>query len=222
MRAAPYIVLVRKYLLVLAAAAALVNTGAEIMDQRSLVYLFKPLATLALVAVVLRTAGRSRYGTWIGAGLVAALAGDILLMLPQGLFVPGLVAFLLAHLCFIRAFAVDGAGVRAPLLPGVPVAAAAIAVLVYLWPALGPMRVPVACYVATITTMSWQAIARWSVRRGPDAALSALGSVFFLASDSSLAINRFVAPFAGATLLVMGTYYAAVWGLALSVRETPG
>ncbi|MHB1313577.1 MAG: lysoplasmalogenase, partial [Gemmatimonadaceae bacterium] len=120
---------------------------------------------------------------------------------------------------FIRAFAIDGGGLRAPLLPGIPVAAAAIAVLVYLWPSLGPMRVPVACYVATITTMSWQAIARWTVRRTPDAALAAFGSVFFLASDSSLAINRFVAPFAGATLAIMGTYYAAIWGLALSVRE---
>ena len=216
----PYIVLVRKYLLVLAAVAALLNTGAELMDQRSLVYLFKPLATLALVAVVLTNTRRSHYGTWIGTGLVAALAGDILLMLPQGLFVPGLVAFLVAHLCFIRAFSIDGAGRRAPLLPGIPVVAAAIAVLVYLWPSLGPMRVPVACYVATITTMSWQAIARWSVRRSPDAALAALGSIFFLVSDSSLAINRFAAPFAGATLVVIGTYYAAIWGLALSVRET--
>ncbi|MHB1312928.1 MAG: lysoplasmalogenase [Gemmatimonadaceae bacterium] len=209
----------RTNLLALAAVAALLNMGAEQLDRPSLVYLFKPLATLALVAVVLRTTGRSRYGTWIGAGLVAALAGDILLMLPQGLFVPGLVAFLAAHLCFIRAFAIDGAGPRAPMLPGAPVAAAAIAVLVYLWPSLGPMRVPVACYVATITTMSWQAIARWAVRRTPDAALAALGSAFFLASDSSLAINRFVAPFAGATLVIMGTYYAAIWGLALSVRE---
>ena len=215
----PYIVLVRKYLLVLAAVAALLNTGAQLMDQRSLVYLFKPLATLALVAVVLANTRRSHYGTWIGTGLVAALAGDILLMLPQGLFVPGLVAFLVAHLCFIRAFSIDGAGRRAPLLPGIPVVAAAIAVLVYLWPSLGPMRVPVACYVATITTMSWQAIARWSVRRSPDAALAALGSIFFLVSDSSLAINRFAAPFAGATLVVIGTYYAAIWGLALSVRE---
>lgn len=214
--------LVRKYLLVLAAAAALINTGADVMGLQSLVYVFKPLATLALVAIVLRTAAKSRYGTWIGAGLVAALAGDILLMMPQGLFVPGLVAFLVAHLCFIRAFATDGAGLRAPLLPGVPVVAAAVAVLAYLWPSLGPMRVPVACYVAAITTMSWQAIARWSVRRTSDAMLAALGSVFFLASDSSLAINRFAAPFTGATLVVIGTYYAAVWGLALSVRETAG
>jgi uncharacterized membrane protein YhhN len=65
--------------------------------------------------------------------------------------------------------------------------------------------------------MAWQASARWWTRRTPDAAFAAVGSLFFLASDFALAINRFVAPFAGAVLVVLGTYYAAQWGLTLSV-----
>ena len=206
----------RRLLPVLAVATAVLSTRASVLDLPSQVYLFKPLAMLALVAIVLRTAGTSRYRTWIAAGLVASLAGDILLMLPQGLFVAGLAAFLLAHLCYIMAFAADGAGLRAPLLPGIPVFASALAVLIYLWPSLGPVRVPVSCYVVAITTMSWQAIARWSVRRTPDAALAAIGSLFFLSSDLALAINRFMAPFAGASLMILGTYYAAQWGLTLS------
>jgi uncharacterized membrane protein YhhN len=202
----------------LAVAAAVLNARADALGLRSQIYLFKPLATLALVALVLqaREDGATRYRTWIAAGLVASLAGDILLMLPQGLFVAGLAAFLAAHLFYIRAFATDGAGAHAPLLAGVPVFAAAITVLAFLWPSLGAMRLPVACYVATISVMAWQAIARWWVRRTPDAALAAAGSLFFLASDSALAINRFVAPFAGAALAVLGTYYAAQWGLTLS------
>lgn len=212
----------RRLLPLLAVATAVLSTRAAVLDLPSQVYLFKPLATLALVAIVLRTAGTSRYRTWIAAGLVASLAGDILLMLPQGLFVPGLAAFLLAHLCYIRAFATDGAGLRATLLPGIPVFAAAFAVLAYLWPSLGPMRVPVSGYVAAITVMSWQAIARWWVRRTPDAAFAAAGSLFFMASDSALAVNRFVAPYAGAALVILGTYYAAQWGFTLSVSATPG
>ncbi len=220
---APYIPRVRRFLAVLAVVAAVLNTRADALGLHAQVYAFKPLATLALVAIVLRTAHRSTYRMWIGAGLTAALAGDILLMLPQGLFVPGLVAFLAAHLMFIRAFASDGGGVRAPWLPAVPVFAAATAVLAYLWPSLGAMRVPVACYVAVIAIMSWQAIARWSVRRTSGAAWAAIGSVFFLASDSSLAINRFVAPIPTASLVVLGTYYAAVWGLTRSVLDdAPG
>lgn len=206
----------RRLLPLLAVVAAVLSTRAAVLDLPVQVFVFKPLATLALVAIVLRVVGASAYRRWIAAGLVASLAGDILLMLPQGLFVPGLTAFLLAHLCYVRAFTLDGAGLRAPLLPGIPVLGAAIAVLAYLWPSLGPMRVPVSCYVATITIMSWQAIARWWVRRTPDAAFAAAGSLFFLASDASLAINRFVAPFAGATLVILGTYYAAQWGLTRS------
>lgn len=203
----------------LAFACAAINVGASVLDVSTAVYLFKPLATLLLVAAVLRVAPGSRYRRLMAAGLCASLAGDILLMLPQNLFVAGLAAFLVAHLCYITAFAADGAGLRAPLRPALPVYALAVAMLWYLWPSLGAMRVPVACYVMVISTMSWQAIARWLVQRTPAAAFAALGSVFFLASDASLAIRKFVGPFAGATLLVMATYYVAQAGMTLSVTE---
>ena len=214
----------RRLLPLFAVAAAALSARAGALDLQSQVYIFKPLATLALVALVLqaRSGSATRYRTWIAAGLVASLAGDILLMLPQGLFAAGLAAFLAAHLFYIRAFATDGAGVHAPVLAGVPVLVAAIAVLAFLWPSLGAMRLPVTCYVTTISVMAWQAIARWWVRRTPDAAFAAAGSLFFLASDSALAINRFVAPFAGATLAILGTYYAAQWGFTLSACISHG
>lgn len=209
----------RRTLLIAAFTLAVINTGAETFGMQAAVYVLKPLATLALVALVLRTTAAARYRTWIAAGLTASLAGDILLMLPQGLFVPGLAAFLLAHLCYIRAFATDGAGRSAPVLPAVPVFGIAGALLWYLWPSLGPMRLPVACYVAVISTMSWQAIGRWRVLGTSYALLAAAGSVFFLMSDSALAIRKFVAPFPGATLVILATYYLAQWGLALSVSD---
>lgn len=207
----------RRALLIAALAFAVLNVGAETLVIHAAVYILKPLATLALVAIVLRTTVESGYQKWIAAGLVASLAGDILLMLPQGLFVPGLAAFLLAHLCYIGAFASDGAGLRAPMLPALPIFGIAAAVLWYLWPSLGPLRLPVACYVAVISTMSWQAIARWRVLGTPHALLAAAGSVFFLMSDSALAIRRFVSPFPGAPFVIMATYYVAQWGLTLSV-----
>lgn len=206
----------RRLLPVFALVTAVLNSRADILGLHWQVYLFKPLATLALAAIVLHDRGASRYRMWIGAGLVASLAGDILLMLPMGLFVHGLAAFLVGHLCYIRAFSGDGAGLRAPLLIGVPVFAAAIAMLAYLWPSLGPMRLPVVCYVLAISTMSWQAIARWWVRRTNDAAFAAVGSLFFLASDSTLAANRFAAPFASAGAVVLVTYYAAQWAITRS------
>ncbi len=214
-----YIVRMRRSLVVVALALAISNTAASVLDLHAAVYVLKPLATLALVALVLRTTVASRYRTWIAGGLVASLAGDILLMLPQGLFVAGLAAFLLAHLCYITAFASDGAGRTAPVLPGLPVFVVAGALLWYLWPSLGPMRVPVTCYVAVISTMAWQAIARWRVLGTTPALWAAAGSVFFLMSDAALAIRKFVAPFPGASLVILATYYAAQWAIALSVSS---
>jgi uncharacterized membrane protein YhhN len=46
---------------------------------------------------------------------------------------------------------------------------------------------------------------------------AALGALLFVASDSLLAFNRFVGKFAAASALVLGTYYAAQWLIALSV-----
>ena len=209
----------RRSLITAAIALAILNTAMEALGVRAAVYAFKPLATLALVALVLRVDRTSRYRTWIAAGLAASLAGDILLMLPQGLFVPGLVAFLVAHLCYIAAFSGEGIARRASWLAAVPVYAAAGIVLVTLWPSLGAMRVPVACYVAVISTMSWRAIARWQLLRTPWTAYAAVGSLFFLISDSTLAFRRFVAPFPGATFVILATYYAAQWGIALSVKD---
>jgi uncharacterized membrane protein YhhN len=209
----------RRPLIIAAAVLAAANTAAEVLNAHGAVYLLKPLATLALVAITLGAATSVRYRQWIAAGLCASLAGDILLMLPQGLFVPGLVVFLIGHLLYITAFATDGARWRAARLAALPVYGIALAVLMYLWPTLGARRVPVACYVAVISTMAWLAIARWRARVVPGAALAAAGGLFFLASDSALAIRRFVAPYPSATLLILVTYYAAQWCLAFSVVQ---
>ena len=68
----------------------------------------KPAVMVALIAAAAhRDAGRSRRRSavrpWLVAALVASLVGDVLL-LPPGRFVPGLLAFLVAHLAYVVAF----------------------------------------------------------------------------------------------------------------------
>ncbi len=45
---------------------------------------------------------------WFVAALAFSLVGDVLLMLPQDLFVPGLAAFLVGHCCYVVGFATHG------------------------------------------------------------------------------------------------------------------
>jgi uncharacterized membrane protein YhhN len=65
--------------------------------------------------------------------------------------------------------------------------------------------------------MAWQAWERWYVLEGTAALLAAAGAVIFMASDSALALNRFRAKFASAELLILSTYWLALWLMALSV-----
>ncbi len=94
-------------------------------------YACKPLATVLILWLALGAAapGSSRYRWLVGAGLAASLAGDVFLMLPGDWFVFGLASFLLAHLCYVVAFA-PGSSADVKLVACVAYAAIAIANLV--------------------------------------------------------------------------------------------
>jgi uncharacterized membrane protein YhhN len=87
-----------------------------------------------------------------------------------------------------------------------------------LWPLLGDRRLPVLVYMLAIVTMAWQA-ARWSGLHTAAAGLAAAGSALFVLSDSVLAWNRFARPFRAAQAVVLSTYFAAQWLIALSTRQ---
>jgi uncharacterized membrane protein YhhN len=151
--------------------------------------------------------------------------GDIALMLPFDAFVPGLIAFLLAHVCYIVALR---AGFRAGR--GMLFAAALLAVfaginLAGLWPLLpNDLRIPVVVYVAVLALMATLALARAWTNSAPtpsaptSARWAAIGAVLFVISDSVLAWDRFGGGLPAATLCVLSTYYAAQYCIARSVR----
>ncbi len=200
-------------------SAALTIAG-QLLSAGWLVWVFKPLATAALV-VAAWSGGPGAYPRSITLGLALSLAGDVLLI-PEGLFVFGLVAFLLAHLAYLFAFT-RAARLAARWLPFVVVAAIAVAIVAKLWGGLPPaLRVAVLAYVAVLGAMCAQAITVALVTGTPRARLAALGGVLFLVSDALLAINRFHTPLALAPLLVLGTYYPAQLLIALSAAPHRG
>ena len=68
----------------------------EYRGPRALVYVAKPLATLAILALAALAAPQAEPGVarWILLGLAFSLAGDVLLMLPSDRFAAGLASFL--------------------------------------------------------------------------------------------------------------------------------
>lgn len=200
--------------------AVVMLVRAELAGEVSQIYLFKPLATGLVIALALagpRRPPSDRYATWVFAGLGASLIGDVLLMLPGDLFVPGLIAFLVAHVCYTFAFTRDR-GFSAVLATGVPLILFGAGLTMYLWDGLGPMKVPVIAYVGVILTMAWQAVERWRLRSHAGARLAGIGALAFLASDAALGIARFRGDFHASPAVILGTYYLAQFLIARSVH----
>lgn len=129
--------------IVVAAIAAIVGASLD-GDGRWLHYIAKPLTTLLIAAIAWRANGDPGYRRAILAGMALSCIGDIALMLPLDAFVPGLVAFLLAHLCYIVAFRAGIKAGRALLLSAALLAVFAGSNLIGLWPLLpGELRIPV-------------------------------------------------------------------------------
>ena len=217
---------VRDGVILLAAVLAIV--GAFLAgDGRWLHWLAKPATTLLIAAIAwqARAPAQPFYRRAVLAGMLLSCVGDIALMLPMDAFVPGLVAFLLAHVCYIVAFR-DGLRAGRGLLAAVgPLGAFAVLNVMGLWPHLpAPMRIPVLAYVVVLASMAVLALARAWVR--PQAAApepcsarwAAAGAVLFVASDSLLAWDRFAGGLPLASLLVLSTYYAAQYAIARSVK----
>lgn len=187
------------------------------------VYLFKPLSTILVIAIVfpaVRQAGDA-YARFVALGLLFSLAGDVFLMFPRDRFVAGLASFLVAHLWYIGAFTRDG-GFSRHSSTALPLVALGVILLSLLWPFLGALRLPVTAYMLVILAMAWQALERSRQDAHDGAWWAAVGAVLFVASDATLGLARFRADFAGSRALVLGTYYLAQWMIATSALVRAG
>ncbi len=151
--------------------------------------------------------------------------GDIVLLFAnQGelYFIVGLVAFLISHVFYIVLF--NKQTVTKSISNKISFGAGIGLILLYffgmittLGPKLGPLTVPVVVYAVVISSMlyfalkgsyQWNAIQYQSVL---------LGALFFIASDSILAFNKFYQPIPYASFLIMITYLAAQYGIVCGI-----
>ena len=186
--------------------AAVVDWIAVANEERQLEWIAKPAA---LVLLLLWAAMGDAPSWALIAALAFSLLGDVYLMLPAHLFVAGLGAFLVGHLAYIAAFdaslgwrvvwTVIVLGVSAPI--GLRIVGAV---------GSEATRVAVAAYMLIIGFMTGSAIAAGSF-------LATAGALLFMLSDSMIAWNKFVAPFANARLAIIVTYHVGqlllVWAL---------
>lgn len=181
----------------------------------------KPLASLAfLVAGVLRwqMGGFGVFGGLICAGLAGSVIGDLCL-LSRGtgrVFLAGMAAFLLAHLCYICAFLIHGvrwewAGFVVP-----PLAVVGAVILHLLRPRLsGAMRWAVPVYLLAVSGML--ATALMAVLPAFRPWTLGGGAVLFFLSDALVARQRFLSPSPVNRITGLPLYYGGQWLLLLTI-----
>jgi uncharacterized membrane protein YhhN len=202
-------------LLGITVVCAVIDWVAVRHEHRPVEYVFKPLTLVALTATALALdPADSTVRTWFVVALVFSLIGDVFLMLPRDLFVPGLGSFLLAHVAYIVGLVVAGlepaafvGGVALVAAAGIAIAPRLLAGIRRTEPAMAP---PVVAYMAVISTMLACAV-------GTGHGVAIGGALFFYVSDALIGWGRFVQSYDWGRLAVMVTYHVGQILLVVSL-----
>ena len=159
------------------------------------------------------------YSRKILIGLLFSVIGDAFLVWKQNYFIHGLLSFAVAQIFYSWAF-----GIR-PVKPlsGLIMSFISTSVYLYLLPDLkGEMVYLALLYVSLISFMAWRAVARFQKYDDwPWTSLSGvLGALFFVVSDTVIAVDKFSYPVPYSHQVIMTTYYAAQMLIALSVVDS--
>ena len=175
-------------------------------DIHAIRLFFKPIPVLMLIWVVY-----SQKDRWLLGALGFSLLGDMILELPQQFpFALGLGSFLIAHILYIRRFIMKPTQKLWWTL--VPIGLYCGTLFWYMMPNLGPLLIPVFVYVLVIATMLWSACRYAQSYKNY---LPLLGAIFFVLSDSLIAINKFITPFSQARYAIIMTYWLAQYLIIL-------
>ena len=202
-----------KVLLVIYTVLVLVDLLFIYLRENEMRWISKPLLMPVLMLFFV-TSVKMKSGTQfylILAALFLSWCGDVLLQ--ANLFIPGLVSFLLAHICYIMYFIKTGKNKKGflqtkPLLI-LPVLLYIILLLVILFPYLEQLKIPVIVYSITIGVMLLMAMNGRHQINNKASAYFITGALLFVLSDSLLAINLFVMQHLAFSLGVMATYATA-------------
>ncbi|MEA3286469.1 MAG: lysoplasmalogenase [Candidatus Marinimicrobia bacterium] len=210
-----------KLILLLSAFAitsAVLHIRADFKQRWNQTYIFKPLTLAIIILIALFQASEVSifYKTMIILGLMVSMAGDVFLMKRTDKFIQGLSSFFMAHLLYLAAF-ISSSGFPTNyylLIPGLVIALLFLKILL---PRAGKMAIPVTFYIIILVMMLWQSSDRMILSYTSSSILAFLGTGFFVFSDATLGINRFVKKSSGGQALVLLTYYTAQLFIAYSV-----
>lgn len=206
--------------IVVTGIACLILVGTLLAGMHAVAAGAKVIASTGFLSVAfLSGALQSMYGKVLLSGLTLSFLGDALLIgETQQAFLGGLAAFLLAHLAYIAAFAVNGLKLRWLTVAALPVVGIAIGIGSWLAPHTPPeLSLPVRLYTIVISAM---VVAAFGTRGKGGSVLILVGALLFFLSDLSVAALRLIQTEFPTYVWGLPLYYAGQVCLALSVSQS--
>ncbi|MBP9102511.1 MAG: lysoplasmalogenase [Chitinophagaceae bacterium] len=154
------------------------------------------------------------YNKWIVAALIFSWIGDVLLMFQDKkdiFFLLGLSSFLLAHVFYIIYFHQVRVKEKVKSNPWLLVIVVIYyaALISFLSPYLGDMKLPVRIYGIVISFMFMLALHMLFIKNKQAGKWMMIGALLFVLSDSLLALNKFYQSFEFASVMIILTYALA-------------
>jgi len=196
---------------------AALEIASQIFNLPALHWGAKPMLLIFLAAYYHQSVLSINKTFWLA--LIFCWLGDVFLLFEsyhEHFFMAGLGSFLMAHLLLILSyrqlqFIEDGFQGTQRVRLSFPVILAGSGLVIVLFPKLGDLKIPVLIYALMLTLMVVQSIFRLGRTSAKSFWFVFFGAVFFMLSDSLLAINKFYKPISTASVWVMATYIAAVY-----------
>ncbi|MGD2156446.1 MAG: lysoplasmalogenase [Anaerolineales bacterium] len=219
-----------EYLLITVFLLAGLDWLSVFKDWKPLEYITKPGTMIALLIWMSMASRLFPFGTpphqntnlvWFIVGLLFSISGDIFLMLPNERFIPGLIAFLFAHIAYIIGLNQS--------FPPMNIVSLILIILILITvsrihrnidlqlsgSARSYLRIPILAYTVVISLMLLSALMTY-VRpewEALPALLVSVGALLFFISDTLIAWDRFVESLSNRDIKVMVTYHLGQIGL---------
>lgn len=182
--------------------------------------IFKPMIMTSLLAYFyLKTSSSSsvKPRKLLILSIIFSWFGDMALLLESPekpyFFMLGLGSFLIAHILYIISFhkmTQNKKGfVQQNLFWAIPFLFFGITIYTFLLPQLKELAIPVLIYMLSIVGMSLFALNIKGIVKSSIFKMLFIGSLLFIFSDTSIAINKFSIPFSSARIVIMSSYILA-------------
>lgn len=209
---------------------AIVEVISECKDNTKIEFTTKPLLMPLLILFyvfgVIEGASIIRVDWLIVVALIGGWAGDVLLMQKdqEKWFLFGMVAFLINQIFYIISFFLSINNITSFNIWGLFLIGPVLLILLFLVPRFitkaGEMKIPVLVYLVAILLMHLGAILRLAEFQGLSFVLVYVGSISFIFSDATIAVNKWDEEVKQGRPIIMTTYILAQLFITLGVYFT--